>query len=487
MTAPVAPALRFSLERFSPMHRFVRVVSSGRRLCSVLAITATLTCGSIGPAAELRPRVEVEEVVYRFESSNNGSSPMWCHGNTCIVRLGDQVFVSGRQTIPEAKPLNNCLTTLFHRDANGWTQRFTSTGRTREPSPLALFHDGRVFLSVNPTMTEPDTYNGPSRPEVLEFDGNAPSKPPQVLAPVWQGQPSFSEHSYRSFAADGQRGELILFQNIGHSHAEWSFRDRDGNWSAAGKLIWPYGKEYEKPQPIRTCYPAVAIRDRAVYFCGVSDIVEPNSSWKSFKHELTGRAWDYDFRRLFFTWCPDITTEEFSPWIEVASREETGGHITPCDLHVDPDGQVRLLWTEKALDERLKEKFFPDAKQRFALMYGVVKDGKVVSRIALAEGGDGIGGAEPGYGRFHVTGDGKLIVFYFLGGSDDSGNPIAEHRIVEIGSDGRASEPVTIPLKTPLKTFFTATDRAGNRASNLLDVFGESGGAMHYARIRLAD
>jgi hypothetical protein len=43
---------------------------------------------------------------------------------------------------------------------------------------------------------------------------------------------------------------LILFQNIGYTHAEWAFRDRSGN-SAQGKLVWPDGKEYPKPQPIR--------------------------------------------------------------------------------------------------------------------------------------------------------------------------------------------------------------------------------------------
>ena len=36
------------------------------------------------------------------------------------------------------------------------------------------------------------------------------------------------------------------------------------------------GEEYAKPQPIRVCYPSVQLRDCAVYFCGVSDIVEPN-------------------------------------------------------------------------------------------------------------------------------------------------------------------------------------------------------------------
>ena len=49
-----------------------------------------------------------------------------------------------------------------------------------------------------------------------------------VLHPEWSGDPEFSEHSYRSFAADGPRHELILFQNVGDEHAEWAFIEADG-------------------------------------------------------------------------------------------------------------------------------------------------------------------------------------------------------------------------------------------------------------------
>src|SRR5438132_9136305 len=70
--------------------------------------------------------------------------------------------------------------------------------------------------------------------------------------------------------------------------------DAAGKWSAQGKLAWPWGAEYDQPQPIRVCYPNVALRNRALYFCGVSDIVEPYQSWRQDKKQLTGREWDYD-------------------------------------------------------------------------------------------------------------------------------------------------------------------------------------------------
>src|SRR5262249_6683486 len=153
------------------------------------------------------------------------------------------------------------------------------------------------------------------------FKAGEPTTMPRSLVPVWQDNPQFTEHSYRSFAADGSTRELILFQNIGYTHAEWTFRDRTGHWSAQGRLKWPWGAEYDKPEPIRVCYPNVALQNRAVYFCGVSDVVEPYKAWRDFKRQLTGKEWDYDFRRLFYTWTPDITSQPFHEWIEIASRD----------------------------------------------------------------------------------------------------------------------------------------------------------------------
>src|SRR5208283_2483661 len=132
------------------------------------------------------------------------------------------------------------------------------------------------LLSANPTLlTDRNAYGGPARPEILLFTGKELKSATKTILPVWDGQPEFTEHSYRSFAADSSSGSLVLFQNIGYTHAAWAFRDDDGRWAAGGKLTWPWGAEYDKPQPIRVCYPDVAVRGRAVYLCGVSDIEEP--------------------------------------------------------------------------------------------------------------------------------------------------------------------------------------------------------------------
>ena len=461
--------------------------------CLALLALRAAAAAEEGPARPLpapQAAVEVEEDVYSYDPADNGAGPLWCFGSTCLVRIGDDVFASGLETLKDAKPLNNCRWLLLERGRDGWElRRADPAGRTREPCPLACFQDGPLFLSANPTLvTDPATYGGPARPEVLEFAAADAKAPTATHLPAWQGEPAFTEHSYRSFAADGRRREMILFQNIGYAHTEWAFRDGQGRWSASGKLAWPWGAEYDKPQPIRVCYPTVALKDRAVHFCGVSDIVEPYAAWRAHKKEITGKDWDYDFRRLFYTWTPDITSGKFADWVEVASRDKTCGGILPRDLWVAPDGRVHLLWTERAIDPRLREKFFPGEKQSHALAYAVVDRGKVVLRRTLALAEEGVSGEIASYARFHVLPDARLFVFFYVGGHRPDGKPVSENRLMEVGSDGTVGPAAVVPLKHPFSEYFTATVRAGSAPSDLLDVLGHRAGAgntISYARIRV--
>ena len=440
-------------------------------------------------AAELAPVIEIEEPVYTYTNANNGAGPMWCGGSTCLVRSGDHVFASGLETVAAAAPLNNCRWLLFHREAKGWERVRVDEGRTREPSPLAAFPAGAVFLSANPTLgAGPQPNGGPARPEVWEFAARNPRAAPVAVTPVWQGTPPFTEHSYRSFAADGAAGELVLFQNIGYTHAEWTFRDRAGNWSARGRLKWPWGAEYDKPEPIRVCYPNVALHNRAVYFFGVSDVIEPYAAWREFKRALTGQQWDYDFRRLFYTWTPDITQAPFAEWVEIASRDRTCGWLSPGDLWLAPDGAVHLLWSERAIDERLRAKFFPEAKQSHMLNYAVVRAGKVVQRRTLLESTEAKPGLVGSAGRFHVTPDHRLFVMYYASGTEASGRNVAENRIMEILAEGATGDPVRLPLAKPFTSYFTTTERGGSPPSRTLEMLGQragDGNTISYARVRL--
>jgi hypothetical protein len=290
-------------------------------------------------------------------------------------------------------------------------------------------------------------------------------------------------------AADGAAGELLLLQNIEYTHAEWVFRDAAGQWAAQGQLVWPWGAAYDHPQPIRICYPTVMLRQRAVHFCGVSDIVEPYEAWRAYKRELTGRDWDFDFRRLFYTWTDDVTSQKFQPWVEIASRDKTCGWVMPCDLWQADDGRVHLLWTELAIDARLRAKFFPEARQSYALNYAVLERGAKIAQqtLVLAEEGGANEIVGAGAARFHVAPHERLLVVCYVSGTDAAGQPVSENRILEL-SDGALVASHRVALAPPMTSFFTATVRGGSPPSPLLDLLGMRAGSEHaisYVRVRL--
>ncbi len=433
--------------------------------------------------------VEVEEEVYQFVPPNNGAGPMWSRGSTCLVRWGSRIFASGLETIADIPPLNNCRWFLFMReDGIPWRKLWADQqGRTREPCPLVVLQEGVVLLSGNPTLTSPEARSGPAQPDVWIFSAENPHQEPYRMVPTWQGTPPFTEHSYRSFAADGPAGQWILFQNIGYTHAEWTFYVRDSH-VRSGRLEWPFGREYPRPQPIRVCYPLVVLKQGAVHFCGVSDILEPYPEWREYKRNLTGGSWDYDFRRLFYTWCDNIAEEEFQPWVEISSRDKTAGWITPCDMWVFSPEEVHILWTERAIDERLRPKFFPEEKQSYQLCWAKVAQGKILWRKAILRAEEGQLIEFPGMARFHHTPDGRLFVIFYVSGRRADGSVVEENRIVELSRDGGISRPHVIPLVSPLNNFFTATPRAGCLPDWRLDMLGTSPrhpNTIRYARLRI--
>jgi hypothetical protein len=456
---------------------------------ALLACCGLYVLASAGNTQELAPVVEAEESVYTYEPADNGAGPLWCYGSTCLVRIGADVFVSGLETLPGIKPLNNVRWALYKRTEQGWTvQQKDPDGRTREPCPLVGFPNGNLFLSANPTLTPPNTYNGPARPQVLRFNATAPTASPATLEPIWEGTPEFTEHSYRGLCADASRRELLLFNIEGHHGYYWSFLDRNGKWSARGQFSFPMGVEYEKPEPIRLAYPQMALSNRAAHVMAISDIIEPVKEWREFKRKLTGREWDYEFRRLFYTWTPDITKTAFAPAIEIASREKTAGHITNLDLWLDKKGRAHLLWLEQSVwYPQMRDKFFPGVPLTTSLEYAIVEKGKVALRSTLAKGGEGASSETPGYARFQATPDGRLFVFAYFSGRDATSRSLSENRLLEILSDGRVGKSARVALKHPFTSFMTATERGGSPPSNTLEVLGDAAGrpGLSYACIRL--
>lgn len=130
----------------------------------------------------------------------------WSSGSAQMVRIGDRLFVSAFEAVPGAAPLNNARWALYERSPEGW--RFCQRDlkdRTREPCSLAASHASRLVMSVNPTLAPlapapAQPVGGPARPEFLDFDPNHPEREPRHLVPEWDGEPKFTEYTYRAFA-----------------------------------------------------------------------------------------------------------------------------------------------------------------------------------------------------------------------------------------------------------------------------------------------
>ena len=370
----------------------------GTMTALLVALTTAMSVGS-----DFVPVVEVEEVVTSYVPAGNGAGPLWCYGSTTIARRGNEVFLSIIETGKDVPLLCNTRWQLWHRSAGKWKlAQSEQEYRQREPCPIAIFHSGPVFLSVNPSTQPPGTKYGPCQPRVLQFDAANLSAPPTVNQPAWAGQPNFTDHSYRGFATDGHRGELLLVSiDATTSLQHVSFCDQKGKWHVKGTI----------ESPIRSCYPQVALRNGAAHIMAIGDIVEPNEEWRKLKFAKLKRQWDYVFRRLFYTFTPDIRNKPFAEPIEIDTVEKTAGHISNLDLHVDAQGVAHLLFLKRPHQYKfIRDAYFPSQPMTIHLEYMQVKAGRVVSRRTLAETAVDGRGIEPGYGRVNVYPAGQLYV-----------------------------------------------------------------------------
>jgi len=477
-----------------------------------------------------------EDTIYSDRYSNNGACPLWCFNNTCVVRVGDDIFASGYERIPGAPPMNDCRWAFWQRTSGGWQRlRADDAGRQREPCPLGCLSNGRVVLSSNPTLLPPTAAGGgPARPEWLVFAAADPAAPPKVLHPAWQGSPPFNQHSYRTLAADAAHGEAILFQNADYSHSEWTLMTSKGDW-INGRLAWPAHAPTDMApfgaSHARVNYPVVALNKSTVHFCGAASY----DNWDRVKTAadlgldgdpkaagasgMGGRQRGNRFRRLLYAWTPAIGEKPFGDWLEIDNTFADGGWLFATDLHVDADGLVHLLWFRSPMLPTVRDRYYPDIERVYRIEYATLRDGKVLTRRTLVTAGEGtdpaiptdldqvgrpylldngetiLGDAIPTQ-RFQVTPAGRLFVVYYV--SDGAG--LSENRILEITPDGVPAAPQTIPLAHPLAQFFTATPRAGCAPSWTLDLLGhrrgdwrpaagtggcEWDGKLSYARVML--
>lgn len=413
--------------------------------------------------------VEVEEEVYQFTNPNNGSGPIWSHGNTCIAVLDGTPWVSQMETGEGVPPLCNTRWRLLERTADGWQMRAEAESfNQREPCPLAL-SKGALFLSVNDSTQPPGTHYGGCLPHFLRFTPDGDGLVKTALLPQWTEKHHFTDHSYRGCAADPESGRLLLLNIDATTSVQHAcILTASGETLAVGAVSFP----------VRACYPHVSLRGNAAHVLAVGDIVEPVREWREYKFAQTGQNWDYVFRILYYTATPDLAAAPFCAPVEIANVDGTAGAVSGHDLWIAPDGAAHILYTERETASALmRDKFFPGNSILNRLMLAVVRDGTVVSRRVLVEGGEN---AEPGVARFHVAADGTVFALFHMSGSD-GGN-----KIMEVFPSQRDAPPVSVPLREPLSSFSLAGVRAGNPASDTIHGLGPSGAAMRYFRLKLA-
>lgn len=492
------------------------------KLVSLLIISAIIillsACGNSRSKDKSQVRdlpglnVELEEIVYEYENPDNGSGPFWCHGNAILVRDGDNVIVSGIETLKQYKPLNNIRWLLYKRDLNGWKlQQADEKDRTREPSPIGLLSNGSLLMSVNPTIeADPEKYSTRNQPQILEFSLNNLKASYKTLLPEWNGDPSFTEHSYRTFSVDRENNEFIVFQNIGYTHSEWAFFDRDKKWHS-GQLPWeemidptiePYNSKH-----IRVTYPLVVLKDKELHFVGNCAL----NKWSRIQNMEDAKRIGLDdivsaggmriaggrFRRLYYTWTPDITKEEFSSYIEIANSHENGENLRVLDMWLDPESVANVIWLSNPINKEIRDKYFPDIKRKWSLNFAKIKKGEILMNKILLETGEGvqkdlindnIENCSISWGRFHILPNNRLFVIFHIAGTKQDNTKVDENLLMELFADGSVSMPHIIPMKNPMSFFFTATPRGGSLPSETIDIIGRGNSdtnLVRYARIKL--
>ncbi len=428
----------------------------------------------------LTARLVTEETVATWISPDNGSGPTWCYGAPLVYRDGEQVYASVMETGEGIPRLCNTRWNLYRNTEGKWARiQAPSEFRHREPCPVGGFPGGPLFLSTNPSTQPPGTEYGPCDPQLLIFDPFHLEKEGVADHPAWPGPHTFTDHSYRGFAVDSASKEILCLNIDAESSQQiWSFRNTAGQWIKNGAITFP----------VRACYPQVALSHETGHVLAVGDIVEPLAEWQQYKFEQSKQHWDYVFRRLFYTYTPNITQQDFVAPLEIETLESTAGHISNLDLWIGPDGAAHILYIKNTVQSPvMRDRFFPGLPILRSLDYVVVKDGKVVWREMLAVGGEMSGGINPGYGRFHSTPDGRLWAVFSGTSQQAGGNNTNLLYLMPVWPQLVRDNPLTVEWKYPLGCFFTNTERGGSQPSWTLDLFGTrpEPQTLGYARVEV--
>jgi hypothetical protein len=425
-----------------------------------------LSCLLLGSLATFDVEVIEEQDVYTLTPPNNGSGPLWSFGCTSIAAIGEDVYISEMQTGAGVPLLSNTRWRLLRRAPDGFKCIAEPDGyRQREPCSLAVA-GGKLFMYVNDSITPPGTMYGACEPHLLKFKLDEPASY-EKLMPKWAGEHTFTDHSYRGYAADAAAGRLLMLNIDAKTSVENAcMLDTAGETLATGSIAFP----------IRSCYPQVAVIGDAVHVVAVGDIVEPVEEWRKFKFEKTQREWDYVFRILYYARTPNLREQDFGAPLEIANVDKTGGHISNKDLWVAPNGDAWIVYSEQEVQSALmRDQFFPGKSIIPSLHVAVVRGGEIVSRRVILPGTEE---RVCGDAKVHVLADGTPVLVAYLAGKD------AGMYLLALMDDAAAWTPV--PLTKPFGSFSLASTRAGNAPSDVINILGNTRENIYsYAQVRI--
>lgn len=353
------------------------------------------------------------ELFCKAQDFNNGSGPAWSHGNSPIIRRGDRVFCTNSRVIPGREPFNHTSMELYEKRGDApWERVFYDEGVfQREPCPMVLAGD-KLLVTANPTARAyaPDEPSRvvPCTPLLYVFDVSGDVRLEKRLPMPWDTKKyNFLDHSYRGGALDAVTGD-VFFDNLHYppeSEGEhiYALLDKELAPVCMGDLVFPN----------RSCYHNIAMRGGEAYIFAVQDIVEPNKEWLDYKRQVTGQAWDYDFRIIHMNYSPDIRTQGFAPTVRVCDREATCGWTDDVDCCYTPDGDVLLAVREQNVAQRfMRDHFFPQEKLYSCLNVYRFSHGVLQEVFTLDTASEETGSAVHYRGFFHTAADGSIHLFW---------------------------------------------------------------------------
>ncbi len=353
------------------------------------------------------------ELFCKAQDFNNGSGPAWSHGNSPLVRRGDRVFCTNSRVIPGREPFNHTSLELYEKRGDApWERVFYDEGVfQREPCPVVLAGD-KLLVTVNPTARayapEEPSRVVPCTPLLYVFDVSGEVRLEKIRPMPWDPeQYNFLDHSYRGGAVDNITGDLF-FDNLHYppdSEGEHisALLDRELNPVRLEDLIFP----------ARSCYHNIALRGGEAYVFAVQDIVEPNAEWLAYKRQVTGQAWDYDFRIIYMNYASDLRSGDFAPSVRVCDREATCGWTDNLDCCYTADGDMVLAVREQNVAKRfMRDHFFPQEKLYSCLRVYRFSHGELQESFTVDEASEESSSAVHYRGFFHTAADGSIHLFW---------------------------------------------------------------------------